>query len=416
MRNVFEEESEVRSYCRSFPTVFNRAKMSKMYAENGDEYLDFFCCAGSLNYGHNNGKIITPIVEYISNDGIIQGMDMWTTTKKNFLETFIDEVLDKRGLEYKVLFPGPTGTNAIEAALKIARKSTGRRNVMAFMGAFHGMTLGSLSLTTSQYARSGAGVDLQNVTHIPFPFGKFEQFDTLGYLEAVLEDDHSGVERPAAIFLETIQAEGGVVVAPIDWLKRLKEICDKHGILLVCDEIQVGCGRTGNFFSFERAGIKPDIVTLSKSISGCGLPMSMVLLKPELDVFGPGQHNGTFRGNQLAFIGGRAGIEYMVENNLLDKVKDDGNFIEDYIVNQILPLADGIKSRGIGMIWGIDFGDVKGENLANRISKRCFENKLIIETCGRNDTVLKILPALTISREELSVGMDIVKKAIKNVI
>ena len=305
---VFEQhESEVRSYCRKFPAVFDKAENEFMYDIDGNRYLDFFCGAGSLNYGHNNSFIREKVIDYLMNKGIVHSMDMYTVSKGGFIEFFEEKILKPRNLNFKIMFAGPTGTNATEAALKLARKVTGRSNIFALMGCFHGMSLGALSLTTERAARDGAGVGLDDVTHIPAPY-MFPELDTIQYMERLLQDDHSGIEKPAALIIETVQAEGGIEILPVDWLQRARAFCDKYGILLIVDEIQTGNCRTGTFFSFERAGIHPDIVTMAKSIGGMGMPMALTLFKPELDIWSPGEHNGTFRGFQLATVAGKAGL------------------------------------------------------------------------------------------------------------
>jgi len=409
-------ESKVRSYCRSFPVSFARAKMAKMYTSDGREYLDFFSGAGALNYGHNNEEIINKLVKYIENDGIMHSLDMYTDAKTEFIQTFVEKVLKPRNLNYKLMFCGPTGTNANEAALKIARKVKKRQNIFAFMGAFHGMSMGSLSATSSRFSREGAGTMLNNVTFMPFPYGVCKEFDTINYIENVLTDDHSGIDKPAAIILETVQAEGGVIIAEVEWLKRLYKLCEKHDILLITDEIQVGCGRTGNFFSFERAEIVPDIVTLSKSISGCGLPMSLLLLKPELDCLRPGEHNGTFRGNQLAFVGAKAAIEYAITNNLWDCVKTKEVITNEFIKDDIIELNKKIIHRGIGLIHALDFSEFDEDDISKCVAKECFKRNLIIECAGRRGTVLKILPPLIITEQELYKGLDIIRDSIIQVL
>ena len=416
--NTFEKyESEVRSYCRHFPVIFSKASGSFIYDENGKEYLDFFNGAGALNYGHNNKKIMDKVVEYIHNNGITHALDMSTEAKKSFINTFIDVILTPRGLDYKLMFCGSTGTNANEAAIKIARKATGRKTIFAFMGAFHGMTLGSLALTSNSYSREGAGVSLNDVVFMPFPYGFNESFDTIAYIENVLQDDHSGIELPAAIIVETVQAEGGVVVAPNEWLKRLRQLCTKYGILLICDDIQVGCGRTGSFFSFERAEIVPDMVTLSKSIGGCGFPMSLLLVKPEFDLLRSGEHNGTFRGNQLAFVAATTALHYYRDSTFLDEVHKKENLISQWVFNEILAINEQINHRGIGLIHGIDFGAFEdGGKICEKIADLCFENNLIIERAGRKDTVLKLMPALTVEVNDLLSGLEIIKKVIMNVL
>lgn len=412
---IINKESEVKSYCRKYPTTFVKAKGSYQYDENGNKYLDFLAGAGALNYGHNNDEIKEKIIEYMMRDGVTHSLDMYTDAKEEFIETFNSKILETKGLNYKIQFCGPTGTNAVEAALKLARKNKQRTNIIAFSGAFHGMTLGSVALTSNEFSRNGAFVPLNNVTHMPYPVGCNADFDTLKYLENILNDDHSGIDKPAAIILETVQAEGGINVAPIEWLQGLEKLCKKQDILLIVDEIQVGNSRTGNYFSFERAGIKPDMIVLSKSISGYGLPMALLLMKPELDLWKPAEHNGTFRGCNLSFVGATAGINYNIDHNIDQNVKENAKFIEEYINNNILSKMTELELRGIGLIWGIDFSKVGNDNIVKDVIKECFSNGLIIEAAGRKDLVLKILPPLTITKEELKEGLDIISKASEKV-
>ena len=413
--SVFETiESNVRSYCRSFPTVFTKAKGSVMVDEDGKEYIDFFAGAGALNYGHNPDAINARLIAYLQSDGIVHSMDMYTAPKREFLEYFQENILKPRGLDYKIQFAGPTGTNAVEAAIKLARRVKQRQNIFAFMGAFHGMTLGALSLTTDSCSREGAGQTLANVTHIPAP-DMFPQLDTIDYMERLLTDDHSGVEKPAAIVLETVQADGGINIFEIEWLQRLRALCDRHDILLMTDDIQVGCGRTGTFFSFERAGIVPDIVTVSKSIGGCGMPMALVLFKPELDIWEPGQHTGTFRGNQLALIAGKAGLEIYLEQNLESEVRRKYEIVLDFMEKEIAPLDSRIAYRGIGLIWGIDLSAF-GKDMTKPLMAACFKNGLIIERVGRDNSVLKLMPPLVIEDEQLIKGLQIIKKSLLEIL
>ena len=403
-----EMESEVRSYCRKFPVEFSKACNSELFTKDGTRYIDFFNMAGSLNYGHNNPYIKKAIMDYLSEDTIINAMDLYTEAKAAFLETMEKQILHPRNLNYKVMCCGPTGTNAVEAALKLARKNKRRTNIFAFSGAFHGMSLGSLAMTTDQTSRDGGGIPLNNVTFVPY---ENKQVDSIAYIRHILEDDHSGIDLPAAIFVETTQAEGGVNVASIEWLKELRAICDEYDILLVVDDIQVGVGRTGYFFSFERAGIVPDMVILSKSISGFGMPMALLLMKPELDIFRPAEHNGTFRGNQLSFVGGKAGIEYYVEHQIDEEVQRKAVMIEEYIKTNILSLDARLSYRGIGLIWGIDFMKLGAEK-AIVCCHDCFEHGLIVELAGRHDSVLKLMPALTIEDPVLMEGLNIIKKSV----
>ena len=408
-KNIFEEyESEVRSYCRVFNKELDYAKGSIIKDIDGKEYIDFFCGAGALNYGHNNPYIKEKIIEYIKDDRIMHALDMYTKAKEEFIEYFEENILKKRNLNYKIQFPGPTGTNAVEAALKLARKVKKRTNIWCFMGCFHGMTLGSISLTTEKEAREGAGVPLQFVEHIPAPY-MFENFDVINYMQTILDDDHSGIEKPAAIILETVQAEGGIHVFSVEFLQALRKFCDNNDILLIVDDIQVGCSRTGTFFSFERAGIVPDIVTMSKSIGGYGIPFALTLFKPELDVWLPGEHNGTFRGNQIAIVAAKAGLEFFNENNIDKETQRKAKIVEKFLNEEIKPLNTKFEIRGIGLMWGIDVHD---EALAKRISKKAFEKGLIVERAGRKNEVVKIMPPLVIEDEILQKGLEILKDVI----
>ncbi len=413
--NITNRESEVRSYCRKYPTTFVKAKGCYLYDENGNKYLDFLAGAGALNYGHNNDEIKEEIIKYMMRDGVTHSLDMYTDAKEEFIETFTKKILEPRSLDYKIQFCGPTGTNAIEAAFKLARKNKQRNNIIAFSGAFHGMTLGSVAATSDAFSRNGAYVPLTNVTHMPYPVGCNADFDTLKYLENVLNDDHSGIDKPAAIVLETVQAEGGINVAPIEWLQGLEQLCKKHDILLIVDEVQVGNSRTGNFFSFERARINPDMVVLSKSIGGFGLPMAILLMKPELDLWKPAEHNGTFRGCNLSFVGATAGINYNIEHNINQNVLENAKYIENYINEKIISKIPEVELRGIGLIWGIDFSKLGNDNIVKYIIKECFDNGLIIEAAGRKDLVLKILPPLIINKDELKEGLDIINEASQKV-
>lgn len=413
MENIFEKyESEVRSYCRTFPKEFVKAKGAIITDVDNKEYIDFFDGAGALNYGHNNEYIKEKLIDYLKKDGIIHSLDMYTTPKKEFIEFFEDRVLIPRGLNYKIQFTGPTGTNSVEAALKLARKVKKRENIFALMGCFHGMTLGALALTSDKDSRKGAGLPLSNVTHIPTPY-MFEGLDIIKYLDKILTDDHSGIEKPAAIIIETVQAEGGVYVFDKQFLQGIRNICDKHDILMIVDDIQVGCCRTGNFFSFERADIIPDMVTMSKSIGGYGMPMALTLLKPELDIWKPAEHNGTFRGNQLSMIAAKAGLEIMLNNNVEKQVKEKEEIIKNFLEENITNHYSNCDVRGIGLIWGVDVHD---ESLSKQIVKECFENGLILERAGRENSVVKIMPPLTIDEETLLRGLNILNSSIKKIL
>lgn len=412
---IFEQiESSVRSYARAFPCVFNQAKGEYLYDEQGRRYLDFLAGAGTLNYGHNHPVFKRALVDYVNRDGITHGLDMHTQAKATFLEQLQQHILQPRQLDYKAQFTGPTGTNAVEAAIKLARMVTGRHSILAFTNGFHGVTLGALAATGNQHHRGAAASLLGGVNRIPYDGYLGPDLDTTHYLDKLLCDASSGVDLPAAVLVETVQGEGGINAASAQWLRNLQRLCHKHGILLIIDDIQAGCGRTGTFFSFEQAGLYPDMVTLSKSLSGYGLPLALVLIKPELDRWKPGEHNGTFRGNNMAFVTAAAAIETFWRDDAFQRAIERKSAYMDERINAIIArYGDGsFRAKGRGMFRGIDC--VNGE-LAAQITRRCFEEGLIIETSGADDQVVKFLAPLTIEDSSLKAGLDIVEQAIAQV-
>ena len=411
MRIFNRLESEVRGYIRSFPTVFTKAQNAVLTDESGNEYIDFLAGAGTLNYGHNNPLLKKAAIDYLSEDGIVHGLDMATSAKKQFLQTFEDCILKPRNLQYKFQFTGPTGTNAVEAAIKLARNVTGRRGVISFTNGFHGVTLGSLALTGNSKFRDAAGTALNDVHRAPYSGYFGMDVDTIAMLDKLIADPSSGVDLPAAVIVECVQGEGGLNVAGLNWLKRLEQLCQRHGILMIVDDIQAGCGRTGTFFSFEPAGIRPDIVTLSKSLSGFGLPMALLLMKPELDVWKPGQHNGTFRGNNLAFVTATAALDhYWRDNRFQTAIQKKAQLIETFLNKLVTGYPQAkLTRRGRGMMQGVACADPA---LADRITSIAFQNGLIIETSGGRDEVVKLLVPLTIEQETLLKGLDILEQAV----
>jgi len=411
-----EIESNVTYYNRHFPAKFSRAKNAFLFADDGKRYIDFFASAGSVNYGHNNDFIKEKVVNYIQSDGIIQGLDLDTLAKEEFLRCLKDMILDVKGYNYKVQLCSPSGTSAVEAALRLAHKITGRKGIFALAGGFHGMTLGSLSVSSIKKSTSDYALIANPVTFVPYSILTVDSYSPISYIESLLENEYSGVETPAAFIFETVQAESGINIIDAEFFRKLQNICQKHGILLICDDVQVGCFRTGNFFSFDDMGVYPDLVIMSKSISGYGTPMALLLLKSHLDVWNPGEHNGTFRGNQLAFVGAKAAIEFASLINITDIVKRKASTIEKYLLDNIPALSDNIDVRGKGMIWGIDLNKLNLEGIGCDCSKTCFDNGLIIETCGKHQNVLKILPPLTIEDSVLYTGLEIITSSIAKTI
>jgi diaminobutyrate-2-oxoglutarate transaminase len=406
-------ESEVRSYSRSWPTVFDRACGSWLYGEDGTPYLDFFAGAGALNYGHNNPVLKRKLLEYIERDGITHGLDQATVAKREFLATVHEKLLKPRGLDYKVQFPGPTGTNSVESALKLVRKITGRESVISFTNAFHGMTLGSLSVTGNSMKRGGAGIPLVHATPMPYDNYFDGQLPDFLYFQRLLEDSGSGLNEPAAVIVETLQGEGGINSCRPEWLQGLAELCERHEMLLIVDDVQMGCGRTGPFFSFEEAGIAPDIVCLSKSIGGYGMPLALTLIKPEHDVWEPGEHNGTFRGNNPAFVTGTEALRhYWSDDKLTRSTVQKGERVGE-VLEGLAGRYGGAVAKGRGLARGLGFAD---PDSAGKIAKAAFDRKLLVETSGPDNEVVKIMPPLTISAEELDQGLQIIVDSVQAVL
>lgn len=410
--SVFDQrESDIRAYCRVYPVVFDKANNARQTDEDGKEYIDFFAGAGVLNFGHNNERMTKAVIEYIQSGGVIHALDMKTTAKRTFMERFEKVILKPRNMTHKMQFIGPTGTNAVEAAMKLARRVTARQDIVAFSRGFHGMTLGSLAATANRYFRGAAGVPLNHVSHYPFDCnntGKenddISGIDTIDQLRALYLDSSSGITPPAAFLLEIVQAEGGVNVASKPWLQALAKLAKEVGSLLIIDDIQVGMGRTGSFFSFDDMDIDPDIICLAKGLGGLGTPMAMNLIKPEVDEYwSPGEHTGTFRGQSISFVAGSEALSYFEDDKLMDEVKNKAA-----IMNEALqPLEqrfEPIQIRGKGMIIGLDV--TTGER-AKAIVEECFRAGLLIASCGTGGRVVKLIPPLTIPDEDLRKGLQI---------
>lgn len=412
--STFEKmESGVRSYCRAMPVVFTRASGAELLDEEGEVYLDFLSGAGSLNYGHNHPLLREALVKYIERCGVTHSLDFYTAAKQHFLESFQSQILQPRNLDYVTQFTGPTGTNAVEAALKLARKITGREGIVSFTNAFHGVSLGALALTGNEHHRAAAGVSMPGALRVPYDGYLGGGIDSLDYLEKALDDSSSGFGHPAAVIVETIQGEGGLNVASKEWLQRLKKLCSDREILLIVDDIQAGCGRTSDFFSFESAGIRPDMVTLSKSLSGYGLPLAVVLLKPELDAWQPGEHNGTFRGNNHAFVTAAAALEtFWKTPTFVHDVRRKASLLRSQL-KEIAELAEyPLEVRGRGMLVGLACED--GET-ATRICSAARKRHLIMETSGSDDQVVKCMPPLTITDVELTRGTSMLASSVEEV-
>ncbi|MCW4458805.1 aspartate aminotransferase family protein [Microbacterium sp. MPKO10] len=410
---AFEKwESEIRGYSRTYPTVFASASNARQVDEAGRSYVDFFGGAGVLNFGHNNERMKRAMIEFLEADGVAHSLDMATTTKRDFLERFGRTILEPRGMTHKMQFMGPTGSNAVEAALKLARRVTGRRNVVAFSHGFHGMTLGSLACTANDFFRQAAGVPLDYVEREPFDTAPGGGIQAIADYRAQLEDPSSGRIPPAAFIVEVIQAEGGVHVASAEWLQAVQQLAHDVGALFIIDDIQVGCGRTGSYFGFDGLGLDPDIVCLAKGIGGYGTPLAMNLVKPEHDAhWAPGEHTGTFRGQGLSFVAGTVALSYFDDDELMNEVARKGDIMRVALQGLADEFPDrDFDVRGRGMIQGLDVGDGA---IAKKAVAHCFENNMLIGACGSGGRVLKLIPPLTTPDDDLAEGLDTLASAVR---
>lgn len=402
-------ESEARSYCRGMPAMFTRAQGSEMFDADGNRYIDFLAGCSSLNYGHNDPDMKAALIDHIGKDGIAHALDMHTEPKAAFLDAFERIILEPRGLDYKVMMTGPTGTNAVESAMKLARKITGRKNIIAFTNGFHGMTMGALAATGNAGKRGGSGMSaLDGVTHMPYEGAFGDDIDSLALIEQMLDNPSSGVDAPAAFLIEPVQGEGGLNAASAEFMQGIARIAKKHGALFIVDDIQAGCGRTGTFFSFEEMGIEPDLVPLAKSFGGMGLPFAALLIKPEHDIWKPAEHNGTFRGNTHAFITARIALEKFWADDAFQKELAEKSVMLTTALQQVAELIPGATLKGRGLMQGVDVGS--GE-LAGDICARAFDKGLVIETSGAHDEVVKVLAPLTTSPALFREGFDILLDA-----
>ena len=402
-------ESNARSYCRAFPVSFVSARNATLTDADGRDYTDFLAGCSSLNYGHNDADMKAALMAHLEADGITHGLDMHTDTKEAFLDVFERVILKPRGMDHKFMFTGPTGTNAVEAAIKLARKTTGRDTIVAFTNGFHGMTLGALAATGNAGKRAGAGTALHGVVRMPYE-GAIDGVDSLALIREMLDNPSSGIDAPAAFLIEPVQGEGGLNAASKDFLQGIEALAREHGALVIMDDIQAGIGRTGPFFSFEEMGITPDLIPLAKSLSGMGLPMAALLIRPDLDIWKPAEHNGTFRGNNHAFVTARVALEKFWSDDSFQRQTAEKSAYLTERLETIAALVPGASLKGRGMMQGIDLGS---GDMAASVCATCFRDGLIIETSGAHDEVVKVLAPLTIPQAQFAAGLDILEAAVK---
>lgn len=427
-------ESSARSYPRKFPLAIAKAKGAVVEDVEGNRYIDFLNGAGTLALGHNDDEVNQAMVDLIQSGAPLHTLDLTTPVKDRFVETLLSIIPEELASKAKIQFCSPSGTDATEAAIKLCKTATGRNTVIAFSGGYHGMGHGSMALTGNCNAKNKVGNIMPGVQFMPYPYsyrcpmgigGEAGTKACIAYLERLLKDPESGVTKPAAIILEPIQGEGGVVPAPIEFLQAVRRITRELDIPMICDEIQCGMGRSGKVFAFEYADIVPDVVLISKAIGG-GQPLSVVVYDRKLDVWGPGAHAGTFRGNQVAMAAGTVVMKRISDPEFLKEVVRKGEIMK----SRFLKLKDEVSIigdvRGKGLMLGVEFIDPNGAkdlmghpepggDIALKVQSLCFENKLIMEKGGRNGSVMRCLCPLTITDEQIEEAMDIFEKVVKEV-
>ncbi|EPH5894717.1 pyridoxal phosphate-dependent class III aminotransferase [Vibrio alginolyticus] len=426
-----EHESEVRSYPRRLPIAIKQAFGCLVEDTRGQIFLDCLAGAGTLALGYNHPEINQALKEQLDSGLPYQTLDIATSAKTTFIQSvksFLPQELSENSV---IQFCGPSGADAVEAAIKLAKQTTGRNTMFAFRGAYHGMTNGTMGMMGNLGTKARRTGLMSDVHFMPFPYNLRCPFGLGGdegakasirYIDRLLNDDESGIMKPAAIIVEPVQGEGGVVPAPAFWLRELRRICDEHGILLIFDEIQCGVGKTGYNFAFEESGIVPDILCLSKAIGG-GLPMSLLVINKQHDTWKPGEHTGTFRGNQLAMVSGAKALEIIQRDNLVEHANIAGQYLR-YGLESIQKRVNCIAEvRGKGLMLGVEIKNPEGElnkfgepqadsELTLSIQRAALERGLIVEKGGREGAVIRFLPPLIISFEQIDFVLRVFEDAI----
>ncbi|EKZ8661180.1 pyridoxal phosphate-dependent class III aminotransferase [Vibrio alginolyticus] len=426
-----EHESEVRSYPRRLPIAIKQAFGCLVEDTRGQIFLDCLAGAGTLALGYNHPEINQALKEQLDSGLPYQTLDIATSAKTTFIQSvksFLPQELSENSV---IQFCGPSGADAVEAAIKLAKQTTGRNTMFAFRGAYHGMTNGTMGMMGNLGTKARRTGLMSDVHFMPFPYNLRCPFGLGGdegakasirYIDRLLNDDESGIMKPAAIIVEPVQGEGGVVPAPAFWLRELRRICDEHGILLIFDEIQCGVGKTGYNFAFEESGIVPDILCLSKAIGG-GLPMSLLVINKQHDTWKPGEHTGTFRGNQLAMVSGAKALEIIQRDNLVEHANIAGQYLR-YGLESIQKRVNCIAEvRGKGLMLGVEIKNPDGElnkfgepqadsELTLSIQRAALERGLIVEKGGREGAVIRFLPPLIISFEQIDFALRVFEDAI----
>ncbi len=433
--NQQQNESDVRSYPRRIPIAIEKAYGALIEDTRGQLFLDCLAGAGTLTLGYNHPEINLEIKTQLDSGLPYQTLDITTPVKDRYMRAILDFLPTEFASNACIQFCGPSGADAVEAAIKLAKQTTGRNTMAAFHGAYHGMTNGTMAMMGNLSTKARRQGLMADVHFLPFPYrlrcpyglsGDEGAKQSLRYIERMLCDDESGVQKPAAIIVEPVQGEGGVIPAPVFWLQELRRITKEQGILLIFDEIQCGIGKTGYNFAFEESGVTPDILCLSKAVGG-GLPMSLLVFDKSIDTWLPGEHTGTFRGNQLAMATGAKALEIITRDGLTQYALEAGHYFRqglEKIASQTSCIAE---VRGKGLMLGMEivkpcgarnkFGEPEADpELTANIQRAALERGLIIEKGGRQGSVLRLLPPLIISYEQIDFALDVIERAIDSLV
>jgi len=417
-------EGAAVSYPKGMPMALGRGKGATVEDVDGNIYIDFFGGAGVMNVGHANPFVLEKVEAQLPL--MTHSLDLPSRPRRDLVEELLDVLPAELS---RVFFGGPTGSDAVEAAVKLAKLNTGRKTMLSFEGAYHGMTAGALSLTSGLAFKEDLFPLVPGVQFVPYAycyrcaFGRKPEtcdLECAGFVEHRLENPHSGDGRPAALIVEAIQGEGGSIVPPDTFLPRLREICRKHEVLLIVDEIQAGLCRTGRTFAFEHSSVVPDITTMSKGLGGLGFPISGIAYKKELDTWTAGKHIGTFRGNLLAYTAGAAALCFMREQRLAEHAEELGGYMLDWL-DELAKESEIIgEVRGRGLMLGIELVKNKqtkdpAPDLAKKARAACFQRGLLVEIGGHFSNVVRFLPPLVVTKNLARKGVEIFADAMGEV-
>ncbi|WP_137290999.1 diaminobutyrate--2-oxoglutarate transaminase [Natronorubrum halophilum] len=428
-------ESNARTYPRSLPLAIERADGAILEDVDGNEYVDCLAGAGTLALGHNHPAVVERMEELLERGRAVHTLDLTTPVKERFVDRLLESLPDEFADNARVQFCSPAGTDAVEAALKLVKTATGNRSMLAFQGGYHGMTHGALGLMGDTEPKEPIPGLMPDVHHLPYPHAYRCPFGLGGedcwrtsaeYVDRTLSNPDSGIVDPAGMIVEPVQGEGGAVPAPAEWLREMRRVTREHDIPLIVDEIQTGLGRTGELYAVEHADVVPDVMTLSKAVGG-GLPLSVVVYDDSLDIWEPGAHAGTFRGNQLGMAAGTATIEYVLENDLEDHAAEMGDRLRGHLEETAATFEAVGDVRGRGLLLGMELVDTDGEpdslghapadgDLASAVQSAAFDRGLVVETGGRHGSVVRFLPPLSISASRIDEIGEIVHESVRAVV